>query len=395
MTTTTAKKSRTQTVAAPTTEFVPVMPETTVNRAELKAALADVGRATSERGMPVLATVRIEAWGDSLSLFATDLEVGLERTLSAKTNDGWTLCVPAKLFLDVVGDLPGETITLHYNAADESLKIVAEGFEINIKGIPADEFPHVPANDGKRTFAMPAHKLANAIEAVESFAATDISRPVLTGVRFCVKGTNLTLAAADGFQLSRVQVELTSPAFSFDVIIPAGPLAEMGKMIAKEDGEVYITLADNDSNIAFSIEKAFGVSRLIDGKYPDVERVIRSTSETSFTVQIDQLARGAKLAKLLSNVVSGTVDETVFTLAIADPEVGNQKNELPITEKTGAGLTIGFDIRYIAHIAKAASAIGATHLKVGLETPRSALVLHPNGEGNEHTVFVVMPMTLK
>ncbi|NJO84363.1 MAG: DNA polymerase III subunit beta [Blastochloris sp.] len=245
----------------------------------LKRGLSTVSHAVAGKSpLPVLSNILLATDGGRLKLAATDLEIGITCWIGARVEENGAITVPAKLFTDVINNLPNDKVTLTLDARTQSLKVECGRFTSNIKGIEADEFPPIPTIDDREpTVKLPPDILRHAIDQVAFAAANDESRPVLTGVLMRLHDTMVVLAAADGYRLATrtiaVPVGAINPApESNEFIIPARALSELARTLGDTNADVSITATASGGQVLFHTENVDLVSRLIDGKFPDFEQ---------------------------------------------------------------------------------------------------------------------------
>ena len=198
----------------------------------LTRGLQIVGRAVSTRGtLPILSNVLLRTDAGRLKLTATNLEIGVNCWVPAKVDDEGAITVPAKLFTDFVNNLPAGNIELSLNVRTKTLHLKSGPHEANMKGLDAEEFPIIPAIPERPTTRIAQGALRRMIREVAFVAATDDSRPVLTGVLTTIAGEMITLAAADPYRLSvrhgRVLDRVETP---IEVIVPARSYMELERV---------------------------------------------------------------------------------------------------------------------------------------------------------------------
>ena len=238
----------------------------------LAKGLSIVGRAVSPRStLPVLGNVLLATDAGRLKLSATNLEVGINCWIGAKVEEEGAVTVPARTFIDLVNALPPDKVDMELVVRTQTLNLRAGRSEANVKGIDAQEFPHVPVPDGEGGVSVDPDDLRNAIEQVAFAAATDESRPILTGVLAKFEDAILTLAAADGFRLSVRTIPLSHAVLDpFSVIIPARALTELGRISGEQKDPVMITVTPTRNQVLFQLTDIVLVSQLIDGNFPSL-----------------------------------------------------------------------------------------------------------------------------
>jgi DNA polymerase III subunit beta len=368
----------------------------------LKRALATVGHAVpSKSTLPVLSNVLLTADAGCLKLAATDLELAISCSLSARIETTGVVTVPAKLLSEYVGALPSDTLALSLDARTQALQLDCARFAASIKGIEAEEFPVLPTLvEREPTTRFPANLLRTAIDQVAFAAATEDTRPVLAGVLLRLRDTQATFAAADGFRLALHTVELPQPlAEPLEVVVPARALLELGRVISDTEENVAVTVTPSGGQIVFTTDTLELVARLIDGRYPDIERVIPSRFATRTVLERHALLKAIKLAHLFaaasSNIVRLTfapsTDGTPGTLTISAnaAEVGDNRGVLE-ARISGEGGQIALNAAFLVD---AIDAIPTPQIAIETQTSQSPGVLKPiDGAG---ATQIIMPMTVR
>jgi DNA polymerase-3 subunit beta len=368
----------------------------------LKRGLAIVGHAVAGKStLPVLSNILIASDEGRLKLAATNLEVGITCWIGAKIEEEGATTVPAKLLSDVVGGLPNDKISMVLDSHTQTLSLDCARFEANIKGIEADEFPVIPTiADREPTATFPPALLRETVEQVAFAAASDDTRPVLAGVLMRLKGTTATFAAADGFRLSVRTIELPEPVREpQDVIVPARALLELARIIGDVEGNVEVTITPSGGQILFHTESMDLVSRLIDGKFPDFERIIPTQSATRTVLDTQELAKAVRLASYFATTSANTVKLTIEPGGELSPgkliissnaaEVGNNKGALDGMIH-GEGGQIALNVRFLA---EAINAIKTPQIALETQTAQHPGVFKP--VGTDGYIHIVMPMTAR
>jgi len=368
----------------------------------LKRGLAIVGHAVASKStLPVLSNILLATDDGRLKLAATNLEVGITCWIGAKIEEEGAITVPAKLLSDVVGGLPNDKISLALDARTQTLNLTCARFEANIKGIEADEFPVIPTIiDREPTVVLPPALLQETVDQVAFAAATDDTRPVLAGVLIRLKGKSATFAAADGFRLAVRVIELPEPvAEPQEVIVPARALLELARIIGDADGNVEVTVTPSGGQVLFHTENMDLVSRLIDGKYPDFERIIPANYATRTVLETQELFKAVKLASYFASASANIVKLTMesggdlgpgkLTISANASEVGDNKGALDGMVH-GEGGQIALNVRFLSD---ALNAIKTPQIAIETQTAQNPGVFKPIG--TEGYVHIVMPMTVR
>jgi DNA polymerase III subunit beta len=367
----------------------------TVLQDKLSAALSIVGRAVASRStLPVLGNILLEAKGDTLRLAATNLSIGATVTISATVEEDGAITLPARLLAEFVNSLPtAQRVTIDVNHAKQITKLKCAGYDANVKGLPADEFPIVAQMETLtgESISLPATALKSMIERVAFAAATDESRPTLTGVEVVMADNRLTMAATDGYRLS-VQSATVDYAGERKTIIPAKSLSEVARVI---DGDVVQVLVIGDSQIAFGIDSSLGrieiVSSLIDAKFPDYKAIIPKQATTWATFKRTDLLSAVKVASLFardnSNIIKLRLNGDLKVSATST-ESGDGSSVVK-AEITGPELEIAFNAAYVSAVL---SSVSDDTVKMEFTQGNRPGKLLTADDGYLH---VIMPMAIK
>ena len=367
----------------------------------LARGLAIVGRAVATRStLPVLSNILLESDEGRLRLAATNLEIGVNCWIGARIEEEGRTTVPARLLTEFVNSLPPGQIEMELVERTQTLNLKCARYEANIKGIDASEFPTVPTAesiDGQNNLYLEAEAFRRMIEQVVFAAATDESRPILTGVLAQFHQGGLTLAAADGFRLSVASADVGADVDDVaNVIIPARALAELNRVSAEQEEPIELIMTPSRNQILFHLANTDLVSQLIEGSFPDYNQIVPKASTTRTLVSTDELLKAVKVAFLFArdaaniirlNVVPGselTPGQMIVTGTSA--EFGDNVSELDASIE-GDGVEIAFNARYMID---ALSVAGTAEVALETSTPNSPGVIRPVGD--ESFLCVIMPM---
>ena len=364
----------------------------------LARGLSIVGRGVSTRGtLPILGNVLLKTDSGRLKLTATNLEIGVNCWVPAKIEDEGAITVPAKLFTDFVNSLPAGPIEIALNVRTKTIHLKSATTEANLKGLDAEEFPIIPAIPDKPTTRMSQGVLRRMINEVAFVAATDDSRPVLTGVLTTFEGTEVTMAAADPYRLSvRRAPLLTKVEPKVEIIIPARSLFEVARIVDDSDSPVDILVTPNGSQVIFHTEEADLVSRIIEGQFPNYRQVIPTSHSTKVTVSRDvDVLKATKLASYFArdaaNIVRFAVDpaqEVPLVVSATAAEVGDNTSRVDATVE-GQATAIAFNSRFVAD---ALGSLAASEVALELGGPLAPGVVRIVGD--DSYLHVVMPLRI-
>lgn len=374
-----------------TTMNVSVMQE------NLARGLQIVSRAVSSRAtLPVLANVLLKTENAGLKLTATNLEIGINCWVPGKVAEEGEITVPAKLITDLVASLPNQRIDLQLSVKDRTLKLVCAGSRSSIKGIDADEFPVVAAISDAPATSVEARALREALGEVVFAAASDESRPILTGVLTKLSRETMTLAAADNYRIAVRSVKLnTAVAAELTIVVPARSYAELMRILPDADDPIEITVTPNKSQVLFHVEGIDLVSRLIEGQFPNYEPVIPTAHTSRAVLDREAFLAGTRRASIFArdsaNIVKIEVgadgsDGNPVSITAHAADIGDNADSLEATVE-GSATTIAFNARYLID---ALSNLGSVEAALELSGPLAPGVIR--GVGKDDYVHVIMPV---
>lgn len=371
----------------------------------LSRGLAIVSRAVGGRTtLPVLNNVLLASDGERLRLTATNLELGITTWVPARVEAEGQVTVPARLLADFVNSLPaGQPVALEADQRSYSLRLECARYRANIKGIDPEEFPPLPAAEDRPTVKLSAGLLKEMIAQVAFSAARDESRPVLTGVNLKVDESKLSLAAADGFRLSLREADLERGLPErLDIIIPARALQELARLLGEGEDDVELTVTSARTQVMCRVRSEPGevilVSRLLEGQFPDLLRVIPRAATTRAVLKRTEFMTAIRIAALFArdaaNVVrleltpgaEGGLTPGRVTVSATAAEVGEQSGEVDGTVE-GEETAISFSSEYLSDV------LGVLHTdEVALEITGPLAPALVRGLGLAEYTHVIMPM---
>jgi len=364
----------------------------------LNKALGIVGRAVATRTtLPITNNILLTTDQSRLKLVATNLEMAISYWTGAKVEEEGEITVPARLLTEFVGSLPNDRIDISLSPKTKTLELKCARFEARISGVDAKDFPPIPTIDEGITTKVEVAEMKQGISQVVFAAASEESRPVLTGVNAKFANDSLTLAAADGFRLAVYKLPLSAPVNQeVEIIIPARTLTELNRLVSDGEEVIDITINPNKSQALFSFKDTELVSQLIQGAFPQYSQLIPQSYNTQAVVDVAEFLRAARTASIFARDGSGIVRLVMaagseltpgkLTISARSEEIGDDVGEIDAVVD-GEEAKIAFNGRYIIDV------LSVLHeSRVALETtnPSSPGVIRPVGVDNY--IHVVMPM---
>ena len=364
----------------------------------LNRGLAMISRAVATRTtLPITQNVLMETDQSRLKLSATNLELAITTWVGAMVEEEGAITIPARLLSDFVGSLPNEKIDMELTARPKGVQFRCARFQAHINGTDAEEFPPIPTVEDGMTVRIDPQVLRTAIGRVVFAAATEDTRPVLTGIKLEASEQVLTLAGADGFRLAVYKAPLLEPVSEeTHAIVPSRTLLELQRLLADQDEPVDLVVTPSKSQLLVHLKGVEIVSQLIQGAFPNYGQLVPQGFGTRAVVDLQEFNRAARAASIFARDGGGIVrlqmipgsDGAAGRMVITSKAEETGDNEGEIDAKIeGDEAKIAFSSRYLTDV------LGAMERgEVALETstPSSPGVIKP--VGNEDYVHVVMPM---
>ena len=329
------------------------------DRATLIKALAHIQSVAEKRNtIPILANALIRVENGQLTFTATDMEIAVVEEVDASTSRDGATTAPAATLYDIVRKLP-DAAEIELELSGEQLILRAGRYKTSLVTLPTDDFPNMTAGALPHSFKLSGQQLRGLIDRTRFAISTEETRYYLNGIYLHAAENagvrKLRAVATDGHRLARVEEDLPDGAGGMPgVIIPRKTVGELRKLLDEEAGEVSISLSD--TRIQFRAGGVTLTSKLIDGTFPEYERVIPSDNDKVLSVGrkdfADAVDRVAAISSEKSRPVKMTLDTDLLTLSAASPEQGTASEELDEgrVTYTSTRLEIGFQARYLRDI---------------------------------------------
>ena len=335
-----------------------------INKNLFLQALNIPTRATSlKNAIPILSTVKIDVTNEGITLIGSNGQISIENFISIKNENAGLLVtssgsilLEATFFINVVSSLPD--VTLDFKEIEQKQIVLTSGkSEITLKGKDADQYPRIQEISASNPLMLETSVLKNIINETAFAASTQESRPILTGVHFVLtENKNLKTVATDSHRMSQKKIVLEKNGDNFDVVIPSRSLREFSAVFTDdiETVEIYFT----NNQLLFRSENISFYTRLLEGNYPDTDRLIPTEFTSIVTFDKNNLRYAMERARLLSNATqNGTVKleiiNGVVSAHVNSPEVGRVNEEIDTESISGQDLTISFNPTYLIDSLKA------------------------------------------
>ena len=367
----------------------------TLERSVLLKALNHVHRVVERRNtIPILSNVLLRAEGDELHLKATDLDLEVSEKVPSVVEQTGATTVPAHMFFDIVRKLAdGSEVMLATDSDGTLLNISSGRSKFALQMLPDTDFPDITAGEFSHTFRMPTMHLKKLIDHTQFAISTEETRYYLNGIFFhTVEDEDklvLRAVATDGHRLARTQLEAPSGSEAMpQIIIPRKAVGEIQKLV--EDPEGTVTVEVSETKIRLTVGSLIITSKLIDGTFPDYNRVIPQGNDrelkmdrASFAAAVDRVST---ISSERGRAVKLAMSEGQVVLSVNNPESGSATEELAVGYSSEA-MEIGFNSRYLLDITNQLTGDETTFM---LADSGSPTLIQDSAESG--AVYVLMPM---
>ena len=335
----------------------------TVNRNLFLDNLNNVMHAISSRAtIPILSGIKLNLTETELLLTGSDTDISIEIKIPVSedltVDSTGSVVLPARFFSEIIRRLPGKEFSLEVKESFQT-QIISENSEFTINGLDANNYPRLPEIPDESSFVISGKTFREIINETQFAVATQESRLVLTGVHFTFNPDKIHAVATDSHRLSSRALTLENgPQTKTDLIIPGKSLLELARIIGETDPEIKVCPGENQ--VLFEIGNILFYSRLLEGSYPDTERLIPTDSTTTVEFDLMELSSALDRASLLThagrnNVVDLTLDTKKQSAKLSgeSAEIGNVEEDVSFKKLEGENLKISFNPDYLRDALKA------------------------------------------
>lgn len=327
----------------------------TVLQDNLKSAVSLTSHFISLKAqLPILANILLKTDKSRLILSATNLETSISTSIGAKVEKEGEITVNGKVLNDLISNLSSGQIELE--VLKEQIKITSGTFKSNILGSNTSDFPTLPNSLGKDSFKLKTKELTESLNKTLFAVSTDETRPILTGVLFVFQKGEIRLVSTDGFRLTEVVLKTKVEVPDLKIIVPKAILNEISKLTDSE--EIEVSFDKENNQIVFGIGETILSSRIIEGEFPDYQKIIPTSSICNLTVDKQDLEKAIKLASVFSrdsgNIIKLQVTNDKLIVRAESSNSGSQESEVEIKteEEVKQEINIMFNFRFIEEFLK-------------------------------------------
>lgn len=361
---------------------------------DLVRALAICSRFTSTRvQLPVLANILLEASKNKLNISATNLEMSVALSVGAKVEEEGKLTVPSRIITEIVSNLNKGQLFL--KSEKENLIVKNSDVESKLSGMNASDFPDIPSGLGSGNILFSLNDFALVNSKVLFSVSSEETRPVLTGVLTILRDNEVSFVATDGFRLSQLKMKKnTSVDEEKRIIIPKSTLSEVVRVSSDEN--INFSYKKSDNMILFGYDNALLSSRIIEGEFPDFERIIPKESGIKLDVDKDDFLRNIKLASVFAkdsaNVIKMEIGKGFINVLSESQQYGKQNSKLDakIDGDVPEKFVIAFNFKFLEDFVN--SVVGQ-NIKMEMSGP-SDPVLFLDPKTNDY-LHIIMPIRLQ
>ncbi|WP_299436843.1 DNA polymerase III subunit beta [uncultured Rhodospira sp.] len=367
----------------------------TIERSALLKSLGHIQSVVERRTtIPILSNVRLDAHDGALGLNATDMDLEIAESVGGEVAQAGASTAPAHTLYDIVRKLPdGAQVELTLNGEADRLVLRSGRSRFNLACLPVEDFPVMSAGSYSHAFSLSAADLRGMIDRTRFAISTEETRYYLNGIHLHATTSDgvpvLRAVATDGHRLARVEVPLPEGAAGMPgIIVPRKAVAELRKLIDETGMDVAVSLSE--TKIRFAFDDSVLVSKLIDGTFPDYERVIPINNDKVVEVDCATLAKAVDRVSAISTeksrAVKMTVEKGQITLSASSPDAGSAVEEIEASYD-GPPIEIGFNSRYLLDIL---SQIEGDAVRLIMADASAPTILRDVADGS--AVYVLMPM---
>ena len=357
-------------------------------RKDLNEGVQTAARAVSARtSLPILGHLLITAEDDKLRIAATDLEIGMECIVEANVQEPGSLTVPARYMSEVLNALPETDVAL---SVDEShaVSIKCATSDFSILGLPPEEFPMLPEVKEEVSFVIERDVLREGVRRTSFAIGVDESRAILTGILMQVTEAGLKLVSTDTHRLCVLDCPLVESRGEVNAIVPGRAMNELSRIVPEGEGTVSVGISS--SQVKFKVGDTVLISRLIEGQFPNFEKVVPTEHNKKLIIPREQfeasLKRVAIVARENSNRAVIVAEDGKLTITAESGVVGKAHEEVEIV-KEGEDTKMAFSARYLLDVL---AVVDTEAMEMELTGEVNQALLRPQGQ--DEYLYVVMPM---
>jgi DNA polymerase-3 subunit beta len=352
------------------------------------------GVLTTSNTLPILDNFLFDINDQSMTISASDLETTMKTSFEIESKESGTICIPAKLLLDVLKNLSDQPLTFTINEESFGIEVSYTNGKSKMVGYDGSDFPKVKEIEGTENTIVAGNVLAEAINKTLFATGTDDLRPVMSGVFCQFTSDDMTFVATDAHKLVRYTRTDSKASGNASFILPKKALNMLKNNLSSDD-EKEVKIEYNDSNAVFTFQDTELTCRLIDGKYPNYEAVIPQENPNVLTVDRESILRSIKRVSIFANKTTHQVQLKIsgseLAISAEDIDFANESKERLTCNYNGDDMEIGFNSRFIIEML---NNVTTEEVKIMMSQPNRAGLILPAVQENENEdiLMLVMPV---
>ena len=361
----------------------------TIEKSVLLDALANVCPVIENRNViEILGSLMLDARDGKLTISGTDLDILISETVVADTSEEGALAVDAKALYNIICKMPDGAISIRGGLDKGKVQIKTKGCRFSLPCLSANDFPLIDKGGLTSELEIAAADFLNILNKTKFAVSSDETRYNLTGVNLRLKDNHLVAEAANGHKLARVKTSNAKCDNFPNIIIPPKSIAVITKALNKQTSDMIVLLSE--SKLYISCDNKVIISKLIDGKFPDMDRVFPAGDGSELSINRDAivtaLGRVSLAADGKTNQVVFDFKDELLTISAAAPNGQTAEEDVEISDTIGE-LRVGFNSKYLI---EALSNIQSENVNFNVRDKKHAMLI--TSDTNEHEAYIVMPM---
>ncbi len=365
--------------------------KTTIKREDILVPLQQViGAVERRQTLPILGNVLVKSSGGDLSLTATDLEIEMVARVNAEVSEDFQTTIPARKLLDICKALP-DSAEITFNIEENKVEMVSGRSRFKLASLPAKDFPGLDEIEEHQSISIPQSKMKSLFDQTSFAMAQQDVRYYLNGILMEMSADKIKLVATDGHRLALGE-HLFDTGVSEDrqIIIPRKAVLELSRLLDSSDSPVRVGISQN--HIRLETGKLVFTSKLIDGKFPDYNRVIPVDGNKTLEVEREQLKQSMSRIAILSNEkyrgIRLTLSSGNLSIQANNPDQEEAEEELSVSYDED-DMEIGFNVTYIIDVL---NVLDSKKVHIRLKDSNSSCIISDSEDSS--CLYVVMPMRL-
>jgi DNA polymerase-3 subunit beta len=365
--------------------------KTTIKREDLLAPLQQViGAVERRQTLPILGNVLLKSIGGDLSLTATDLEIQMVANITANGSDDFQTTIPARKLLDICKALP-DSSNINFTIDESRVSLTSARSRFTLASLPAKDFPGLDEIDALHSFSIPQNQLKSLFDKTSFAMAQQDVRYYLNGILMEITSAKIKLVATDGHRLALSEAALeTGVDENKQIIIPRKAVLELSRLLESGDSPANCMLSQNHLRVETS--SLVFTTKLIDGKFPDYQRVIPVDGNKIMEVSREVLKQSMSRIAILSNEkyrgIRLTLSSANLSIQANNPDQEEAEEELQV-DYTESDMEIGFNVTYLIDVL---NVLNSEKVQIKLKDSNSSAIISDSQD--DSSLYVVMPMRL-